>query len=69
VAIVRASQPCRTTLVVGLPCRKRPEARFADQRADGLIRSALDAEKFSAKVGAVTHIHAGARLASPRVVV
>jgi leucyl aminopeptidase len=59
-------------LVVGLPSgeRRMPEALLAlDQRADGLVRSALDAEKFSAKAGAVTHVHVGSRLASPRLVV
>ena len=59
-------------VVVGLTSgeKRMPEAlTVLDQRADGLVRSALDAEKFSAKVGAVTHIHVGARIASPRVVV
>ncbi len=59
-------------LVVGLPSgEKRLPVALAtlDQRADGLIRSALEAEKFSAKSGAVTHVHVGARLASPRLVI
>jgi leucyl aminopeptidase len=59
-------------LVVGLPGgeKRMPEALAAlDHRAEGLVRSVLDAEKFSAKVGAVTHVHVGGRLASPRVVV
>jgi leucyl aminopeptidase len=58
--------------VVGLFANEKrlPETVLAlDRRAGGFIKAVLDAEKFSGKTGAVTHIHAGDRLPSPRVVV
>ncbi len=59
-------------LIVGLFAgdRRLPEALAAlDQRAGGLVKSVLDAEKFAGKAGAVTHVHAGDRLTSPRLVI
>jgi leucyl aminopeptidase len=59
-------------LVVGLAAgeRRLPELLAAlDRRAGGLVGSALEAEKFSGKAGSVTHVHAGDRLASPRLVI
>jgi leucyl aminopeptidase len=74
IAVARKPLPSLAVdaLVVGLPSGEKrwPEALTSlDHRADGLIRSALDAEKFTGKAGAVTHVHVGGRLASPRVVV
>ncbi len=59
-------------LIVGLPAgeKRLPETIAAlDRRAGGLVSSALEAEKFSGKAGSVTHVHAGARLSSPRLVI
>jgi leucyl aminopeptidase len=59
-------------LVVGLPAgeRRLPETIAAlDRRAGGLVKSALETEKFSGKAGSVTHVHAGDRLASSRLVI
>jgi leucyl aminopeptidase len=59
-------------LVLGLFAgdKRLPDAVLAlDRRAGGLIKAVLDAEKFSGKPGAVTHVHAGDRLTSSRVVV
>ncbi|MGH7331525.1 MAG: leucyl aminopeptidase [Candidatus Rokuibacteriota bacterium] len=74
VAVSRKPLPTLSVdaLVVGLPSgeKRMPEALATlDHRVDGLIRAVLDAEKFSAKAGAVTHLHVGDRLASPRLVV
>jgi leucyl aminopeptidase len=58
-------------LVVGLHAEEKrwpPSLVALDQRASGQIKAVLEAEKFSAKVGQVTHIHAPA-LASPRLVI
>jgi leucyl aminopeptidase len=50
--------------------RRLPEAVAAlDGRSGGLVKGVLDAEKFLGKAGTVTHVHAGDRLASPRVVI
>jgi leucyl aminopeptidase len=59
-------------LVVGLFAgeKRMPELLATlDERAEGLVTSVLEVEKFSAKVGAVTHIHAGSRTAPSRLVV
>jgi leucyl aminopeptidase len=40
-----------------------------DGRAGGLVKGVLEAEKFAGKAGTVTHIHAGDRLTSPRLVI
>jgi len=58
-------------LVVGLHAEeKRWPASLVelDRRAGGQIKAVLDAEKFQAKVGQVTHVHT-AVLASPRLVI
>ena len=47
-------------LVVGLHAEEKrwpPSLRELDRRAGGQIKAVLDAEKFQAKVGQVTHIH------------
>jgi leucyl aminopeptidase len=59
-------------LIVGLCAgeRRLPETLAAlDATAGGLVKSVLDAETFSGKAGAVTHVHAGSRLKSPRLVI
>ncbi len=59
-------------LVVGLHAETKtlPAALAAlDRAAGGLIKSVLDAEKFQAKPGQVTHIHTAGRLPAARVVV
>ena len=59
-------------VVVGLVSgeKRLPETLAAlDRRGGGVIKGVLDAEAFSAKAGAVTHVHAGDRLTSPRLVV
>ena len=57
-------------VVVGLAAGEKrfPESVAAlDRRAGGLVKSALEVEKFAGKVGTVTHVYAGDRLASPRL--
>jgi len=50
--------------------RRLPEALASlDARAGGLVKAVLGAEGFTGRSGAVTHVHAGERLASPRLVV
>jgi leucyl aminopeptidase len=59
-------------LVVGLFAgeRRLPEPLATlDASAGGLVRRVLEAETFSGKAGAVTHVHAGERLKSPRLVI
>lgn len=59
-------------LVVGVHAGER---RFPgllaglDQRLDGLIKGVLEAERFSAKPGTVTHVHTAGRLPAARIVV
>jgi leucyl aminopeptidase len=58
-------------LVIGLHAEDKrwpPSLVALDKRASGQIKGVLDAEKFSAKIGQVTHIHTPA-LASPRLVI
>jgi leucyl aminopeptidase len=58
-------------LIVGLHADEKrwpPSLVELDRRAGGQIKAVLDAEKFQAKAGQVTHIHAPA-LASSRLVV
>ena len=58
-------------LIVGLHADEKrwPTSLVAlDRRASGQIKAVLDAEKFQAKAGQVTHIHTPA-LASPRLVI
>jgi leucyl aminopeptidase len=72
--VVRREAPeaaAADALVVGLHAEEKrwpASLRALDHRAGGQIKAVLDAEKFSAKVGQVTHIHTPA-LASPRLVV
>ena len=72
--VVRREAPesaAADALVVGLHAQEKrwpPSLIALDGRAGGQIKAVLDAEKFSAKVGQVTHIHTPA-LASPRLVV
>ena len=47
---------------------REPVARL-DRQARGLIREVLEAERFSGKLGQVTHVHTGDRLRARRVVV
>jgi leucyl aminopeptidase len=59
-------------IVVGLFAgdKRMPEPLAGlDQRAEGLVKSVLAGEKFSAKAGSVTHVHVGGRLASSRLIV
>ena len=47
-------------LVVGLHAEDKrwpPSLAALDQRASGQVKAVLEAEKFSAKAGQVTHIH------------
>jgi leucyl aminopeptidase len=58
-------------LIVGLHADEKrwpPSLVALDRRASGQIKAVLDAEKFQAKAGQVTHIHTPA-LASPRLVI
>ncbi len=59
-------------LIVGVPTGSRTlPARLAalDKRAGGQIKAVLDAERFQAKTGHVTHLHTNGRLRTARVVV
>jgi len=59
-------------LVIGLAADAKtypPRLAALDKRADGFIKSVLDAEKFGAKPGQTTHVHTAGRLRAARVVV
>ena len=59
-------------VVVGLYAddkKLRDPAARLDQAVGGALREVLDAEKFQAKVGHVTHLHTNGKLRSRRVVV
>jgi leucyl aminopeptidase len=59
-------------LVVGLYAGeaklREPLARL-DRATDGQVKAVLDAERFQAKAGHVTHIHTGGRLPAARLVI
>jgi leucyl aminopeptidase len=58
-------------LIVGLRAEAKalPAGLAAlDRRAQGQIKAVLDAEKFQAKAGQVTHVHTAGRLPSARVI-
>src|SRR5436190_13700243 len=66
-----AQSAAADALVVGLHAEDRrwPASLVElDRRAGGQIKAVLEAEKFQAKSGSVTHIHTPA-LAAPRLVV
>src|SRR5688500_5668319 len=58
-------------LVVGLYAeeKRRDVVNRLDAGAQGLIGEVLDAEKFQAKTGHVTHVHTSGRLKAKRVIV
>jgi leucyl aminopeptidase len=76
VRVVTAATPLAATeadaLVVGLFAeeRKLPDALARlDRAAGGLLKRVLEAEKFQAKAGSVTHVHIGDGLSAPRLIV